>query len=92
MAETTEKPGTRNHRAIGSWRQTVQFSGAPPPPPVRTIAAFTSDGIAHAALERTPDPGLGVWEPEDDNTFRLTSVVFRHTPSSDGFTLAAVVL
>jgi hypothetical protein len=75
-------------RLIGTWRQEVTFS---PTEKIRTIVAFTADGVAQTTNELEPGMGLGVWElDKDGHKFRVTSYFFQHIPATSGFQLTGV--
>ena len=75
-AQEPQGPGAR-HRAVGTWRQTLQFPNAS----IRTIFSFTNDGVAHAVNEVEADSGLGVWEAAGGGRFRVTMFFFPHAPT-----------
>src|SRR5262245_51546100 len=78
-----EQQPHRGHRAVGAWRQTVTVVPDQPEPnqPVfgfGSTIAFTSDGIVDQAVSVVPDAAVGVWEPNGENAFRSTLLLFRH--------------
>jgi hypothetical protein len=44
----------------------------------KSIIAFTSEGIVHQIVQPAIESALGVWEPEGDDSFNATFIIFRH--------------
>jgi hypothetical protein len=77
---------TNKKTIIGSWLETVTFSGPDPNPPLKSMSTFTADGgltvadQGSVAADVVFTPGHGAWKYLSDGTFAWTVLEIIYDP------------